>query len=153
MSKIIRESLPKLLLLTIVTLSLAVLLYGLKTWDSYNRRRSAELQHHEAVEKLAKYEALFSSLQAEGIHFVGHGQPAIDGIVEAVNQSDQLVVLSVGKEQKVERGFLFAVNRGGETIGKVQVIEVYDDLSGARITYVKDANEIEVGDRIVSSSF
>ena len=107
----------------------------------------------EAAAKVEKYEVIMANLVADGINPKDHTQPKIDGIVEAVNSPDRLVVLSVGKEQKVEPGFLFAVNRGGEYIGKVKVIEVYDDLSGARITYIKDANEIQVGDTIVSSSF
>ena len=107
----------------------------------------------EAAAEVEKYEVVLANLAAQGIDTKLFYQPKIDGIVEAVNSTDRLVVLSVGKEQKVQEGFLFAVNRGGEYIGKVKVIEVYDDLSGARITYIKDANEIEVGDTIVSSRF
>ena len=141
---------PKVLFLVIVALSLVVLWHGLKTWDSYNRRRLKELEHAEALKKLERYEVMFEKLAARGIE-PGWSQPTIDGIVEAVNQEDRLVVLSVGKEQKVQPGFHFAVNRGGEYIGKVQVIEVYDDLSGARIIYLKDSNKIQVGDTVVPS--
>ena len=61
-------------------------------------------------------------------------------------------MISIGKGQGVKPGFRFSVRRGGELIARVQVIEVYDDLSGARIIYMKDADEIQVGDTIVSST-
>ena len=41
----------------------------------------------------------------------------IDGMVKAVDAKEKLVVLSVGKDQKVELGYEFTVYRGGEFIG------------------------------------
>jgi chromosome segregation ATPase len=72
--------------------------------------------------------------------------PPIDALVNAVDAKEKLVVLSAGKDQKVESGYEFTVYRGDEFIGKVQVIKVYPDLAGARILYTKEGTEIQPGD-------
>jgi len=73
--------------------------------------------------------------------------PPIDGVIQAVKNEDKLVVLSVGKDQKVQEGYQFTVYRGDKFVGKVQVIKVYDDLAGARVLYTQDGEAIQVGDQ------
>jgi len=77
--------------------------------------------------------------------------PPIHAKVNAVDPKEKLVVLSAGKDQKVENGYEFLVYRGGQFVGKVQVIKVYPDLSGARILFAKDGMEIEQGDSATTS--
>ncbi|MBI4582459.1 MAG: hypothetical protein HY717_00300 [Planctomycetes bacterium] len=79
---------------------------------------------------------------------LGLNVPSIPGRIEAVNDKDKLVVLSVGKDQKVQEGYKFYVRRGAVFIGKVTVIKVYDDLSGARVEYLSGTKTIEVGDEV-----
>jgi len=73
--------------------------------------------------------------------------PPIDAVIQAVKNEDKLVVLSVGKDQKVQEGYQFTVYRGDKFVGKVQVIKVYDDLAGARVLYTQDGEAIQVGDQ------
>jgi len=73
--------------------------------------------------------------------------PPIDAIVQAVEGDKKLVVLSVGKDQKVKEGFEFTVYRGDRFVGKVKVIKVWDDLAGARILYTSENEAVQVGDK------
>ena len=72
--------------------------------------------------------------------------PPIDALVNAVDNEEKLVVLSKGKDDEVKAGFEFTVYRGEKFIGKVQVIKVYPNLSGAKILFTKDDAEIQRGD-------
>jgi hypothetical protein len=71
----------------------------------------------------------------------------IDAVIQAVEQEKKLVVLSVGKDQKVQEGFKFTVYRGDRFVGKVQVVKVYEDLAGARILFTQDNESIQIGDK------
>jgi hypothetical protein len=73
--------------------------------------------------------------------------PPIDGVVKAVDGEEKLVVLSVGRDDKVETGFDFTIYRGDEFLGKVKVIKVYPNLSGARILFTKDGATLQPGDK------
>lgn len=89
---------------------------------------------------LARYEEIYGTLP-------GKPAPPIDGLVNAVDAGEKLVVLSVGRDDKVEAGYTFTVYRGDEYVGKVQVIKVYPNLAGARIIAMKDGLEIQRGDK------
>lgn len=73
--------------------------------------------------------------------------PAIDAQVVAVDNGEKLVVLSVGRDQKVEKGHRFTVYRGESFVGKVEVFEVYPDLAGARILFTKEGATVRQGDK------
>ena len=74
--------------------------------------------------------------------------PPIEARVIAVDGAQKLVVLSVGRDQKVENGFEFTVYRGDSFVGRVKVIRVYPDLAGARIMYTKEGGpSVQQGDR------
>ncbi|MBN1421595.1 MAG: hypothetical protein JXP34_22675 [Planctomycetes bacterium] len=72
--------------------------------------------------------------------------PKIDAKIFAVKRDQNLVVLTVGQDDKVREGYPFSVFRGGEYIGKVKVIEVLGDISGARIEFTVPGKEIREGD-------
>jgi myosin heavy subunit len=71
----------------------------------------------------------------------------IDAVIQAVEQEKKLVVLSVGRDQKVQEGFKFTVYRGDRFVGKVQVVKVYEDLAGARILFTQENESIQIGDK------
>ena len=75
--------------------------------------------------------------------------PPIDAIVQAVGDgaNAKLVVLSVGRDQKVQEGFKFTVYRGDKFIGKVQVVKVYEDLAGARVLFTQEGESVQIGDK------
>lgn len=109
--------------------------------------------HTEAQDELEKNAIIFEFAAQHGIDLTKFEVPFIDGYVEAVNDKDQLVVLSVGKDQKTEEGYNMFVHRGGEYIGKLKVIKVYDDLSGARVVYTVPGKSVKVGDRVKTTQF
>ena len=77
--------------------------------------------------------------------------PPIDAKVVDVDTKEKLVVLSVGRDQKVEKGFRFTVYRGESFVGQVEVFAVYPDLSGARILFTKEGASVEQGDNASTS--
>lgn len=125
---------------------------------SYNQLKAlySELQiaKREADDKLEEAEIILAALERKGVPFDSvTRQPPVNGQVQAVDQNSELVVLSVGRDQGVREGSEFTVSRGGNFIGKVKVIQLYDDFSGARMIYAKDDNSIEVGDRIMTPAY
>jgi hypothetical protein len=119
-----------------------------------NQHELDELQvaYNDLDQKTQRLEIQMANLARNGINPESYEVPRIEGIVAAVRPEDRLVVLSVGKDQKVMPGYVFSVRRGPEYIGKVEVIEVYDDLSGARITYVDESQQIAPGDQVETSA-
>jgi hypothetical protein len=108
----------------------------------------------EAEDALEQTKILIAAKRRQGIDFDDTSpQPQVDGQVEAVDLENELVVLSVGRDQGVQEGAQFTVSRGGNFIGKVKVIQIYDDFAGARIIYAQDTYDIEVGDRILTPAF
>ena len=105
----------------------------------------------DAQDQLEKNEIIFANAAASGVNLGTFEVPFIDGVVEAVNDDDELVVLSVGRDQKTLEGYEMFVHRGGEYIGKLKVIRVYDDLSGARVLYTQPGKAIKVGDRVTTT--
>ncbi len=73
---------------------------------------------------------------------------AINGRVLQIDPSLDLVILSVGSRDKVEKGMEFVISRGDSYIGKVRIANVYDDMSSAKILpgMTKDGGEIKVAD-------
>jgi len=57
--------------------------------------------------------------------------PAINGFVKAVDNATGIVILSVGADDSVKKGFRFYVYRGDVYLGSVIVDEVYADLCAA----------------------
>lgn len=107
----------------------------------------------DAHQKIEAFDVLRENLvKNTGINIEDFDVPPIQGLVEAVSAENNLVVLSVGKDQKVLPGYRFAVRRGDTFIGKVEVIEVYEDLSGARITYTDKGAAIQIGDQVATSN-
>jgi len=73
--------------------------------------------------------------------------PRIDALVKNVDNEQGLVVLSMGEDDKVQIGREFTVYRGDAYIGTVKVIRLYPNLSGARILWLKEGQEIRIGDK------
>ena len=108
----------------------------------------------DAEDALEQKEILLVHLKRKGIDVEDTTpQAQVDGQVEAVDLENELVVLSVGRDQGVREGSQFTVSRGGNFIGKVKVIQLYDDFAGARIIYAQDGDDIEGGDRILTPAF
>ena len=53
----------------------------------------------------------------------------------------KLVMLSVGSDDGVKRGYRFTIRRGERYIGKVEVERVFNDMCSARILTKSDVKE------------
>ena len=104
------------------------------------------IAHKERGDELENLQIVVANFRAQYPGIAEVNVPQLTGIVEAVDPEDRIVVLSIGSDQGVKEGYQFGVSRGGEYIGKVRVIQVYDDLSGAEVVYTRDQQRIEVGD-------
>jgi predicted nuclease with TOPRIM domain len=119
--------------------------------DKLNDQHSKLLmEHKELQDKAETMNIQIAGAQKAGVNFdLITDTPPIDAVVQMVDDKKEarLVVLSVGRDQKVQEGFKFTVYRGDRFVGKVQVIKVYDDLAGARILFTNENEAIQVGDR------
>jgi hypothetical protein len=70
--------------------------------------------------------------------------PTLKGKILGVQ--DDLVVLSLGKDDKVEPGMVFAVSRGSTYLGDITIKQVYKDMSGGQIVYIVEGAQIREGD-------
>ncbi len=78
--------------------------------------------------------------------------PPINGKVAGVKTdvSPALVLVTVGKDDKVEKGFQFTVFRKSEFIGKVVVEKVNADSSGCRVLFTAPGKVIQAGDDVAT---
>lgn len=107
---------------------------------------TARTEYASLSDKYDTLELLAQRYQTQYGPLVGPTLPPIDALVNAVDNEEQLVVLSKGKDDEVKTGYKFTVYRGDQFIGKVQVIKVYPNLCGARILFTKDDLQIRRGD-------
>lgn len=70
--------------------------------------------------------------------------PPIDGEVVAYDEPTRLVLLSVGRQDKVAEGYEFTIYRGTRFIARVKVEKVLPDLCGARVIF--EVAKIQKGD-------
>jgi predicted nuclease with TOPRIM domain len=97
--------------------------------------------------KLETAKMELAAAEKQGFRLGTGRAPPIDAIVEAVKGDDKLVVLSVGRDQKVEEGYEFTIYRGDRFVGKVRVTKVYENLAGAQILFTNDGESIQIGDK------
>jgi hypothetical protein len=76
--------------------------------------------------------------------------PPIDGQILAVDAKVPLVMLSVGKDDGVEKGFQFTVYRENRYVGRVTIQEVYKDMSAAQIDPSMTVKAIQKGDSVTT---
>jgi len=95
------------------------------------------------------YGAVEKKLGKDGIEAILSGlvSPPIDALVEEVDGSLKLVVLSVGRQDEVKVGVDFTIYRVDKFVGKVRVSKVYENLAGARVLFTAEGSDIRQGDR------
>ena len=72
--------------------------------------------------------------------------PPIDAKIEEVDNASGIVIISVGIEDKVEKGFTFYVYRDDSYVGQVEVDKVFASKSAARVNKEMTLNKIQAGD-------
>jgi predicted nucleic acid-binding Zn-ribbon protein len=109
-------------------------------------------QFADTRQKLREKELLISMVEGSGVDIEllvpGPPVPAIDGNVVAIKTdvNPPLVLLSVGQDDRVERGFHFSIYRGSKFVGKVVVERVLRDSAGCRVLFTADGQQIQPGD-------
>ncbi len=114
-----------------------------------NEHSKLLIEHDQILQKNQTMEIQLAAVKRANVDIdILDNPPPIDAVVQAVGKAeDKIVVLSVGRGDKVEEGFEFTVYRGDRFVGKVKVIKVYDELSGARILYTQEGETIQQGDK------
>jgi hypothetical protein len=126
---------------------LIVLTQSLETDVGELRRDFAETRR-----QLREKELLISMAEGAGVNFEllvpGPPVPSIYSRVVAVkNDIDPpLVLLRVGSDEGVERGFHFSIYRGNQFVGKVIVERVLRDSVGCRVLFTAEGQSINIGD-------
>jgi len=127
---------------------LTALVTSLETDISDLRRTYADTRR-----SLREKELLISMAEAAGVNFEllvpGPPVPAIDGAVVGVKSDidPPLVLLSVGSDDGVERGYHFSIYRGSTFVGKVVVERVLRDSAGCRVLFTAEGQSINQGDK------
>ncbi len=115
-----------------------------------NEHSGLLVEHNQLMQKAQTMEIQLAAVKASGvdIDLFNGNPPPIDAVIQAVGKPEEkIVVLSVGRNDKVEIGHEFTVYRGDRFVGKVKVIKVYDELCGARILYTQEGEAIQQGDK------
>ncbi len=79
--------------------------------------------------------------------------PGVDIPARIVGVRGDLAMLSVGRDDGVKPGMVFAVSRGATYVGDVRVRTVYKDMAGAESMYLVDGAEIREGDTARTKHF
>ncbi len=74
----------------------------------------------------------------------------LDGTIIAVSNEVPLVMISLGTDEGVEKGYQFTVYRGSQFIGQIVVEEVYKDMSAARVVKQMTVKSVQKGDSITT---
>lgn len=77
----------------------------------------------------------------------------IDGVVTAVSDKVNLVLISVGEEQDVEVGDQFTVYRKDKYIGKIIIEKVWRDGAAGRSIKELEKEKIQAGDKVTTRVF
>lgn len=73
--------------------------------------------------------------------------PAINAFIEEVNNEIGFVILSVGGDDQVQKGYPFHVYRGDRYLGEVRVDEVFPDHASALILKQVDGAQFRINDK------
>jgi cell shape-determining protein MreC len=101
-------------------------------------------QKRDVTGEVAKARAMLDAGQAS---VAGAGRLGEAQILD-VNPKLQMVVLNAGRQQGVRVGMPFVVLRGDRVVGRVKVLEVRRQISGALIEQVDNGFKLQVGDHV-----
>jgi vacuolar-type H+-ATPase subunit I/STV1 len=102
--------------------------------------------------ELIEARQIIRSIQDSGGNIASFVKPtkAMNGIISAVSKDVQIVMISIGMDEGVQKGDQFTVYRGSQFIGKVIVEEPYKDMSAARIVKDMTVRAIQKGDMVTT---
>lgn len=120
--------------------------------QSKNLVTSLEKELKKTKDDLEESRILIDSARNAGVDFGALYRPEapIDGKVMAVSNEVNLVMISVGADDGVKKGYHFTIYRGSLYIGQLIVEDVFQDMSSARMkleTMAKNQQVLE-GDNV-----
>lgn len=121
--------------------------------DQYKGRLAeTEKMMKRARRELWEAKQIVRSVQSVGINIPAllNKVPPLEGQVVAVSPKVPIVMISVGSDEKVQKGYQFTVYRGNAYVGQVVVEEVYPDMSAARIIKDMTKRAIQRGDKVTT---
>lgn len=111
-------------------------------------------QNYALVDEVMQKDVLLEEARKRGFNpqvlftgDIGTGVP-IAGRILQVEEAVGIVILNVGKKDKVKAGMEFTVSRGDKYIGKVRVRNIYEDMSSAVILRPLTKAAIEEADLV-----
>jgi hypothetical protein len=111
------------------------------------------IEYADAKQKALDLQMVIEEAERQGlpVRQVVVGSPPmkpINGLVAGIDESTSpaTVLLTVGRDQGVERGYRFTIYRGDEFIGKVVVSKLMADSSGCRVLFMNPGKSIRSGD-------
>jgi len=78
---------------------------------------------------------------------VGH-RPRLEGKIIGMNNDYSWVVVNLGKTSPLRQGMILTVVRESQTIGRVQVEEILEDMANAKILSQKEGVQFQVADLV-----
>lgn len=102
--------------------------------------------------ELLEVRQIISAAKKRGINLdtLYSKEKPLDGFITAVSSKLPLVMISLGSDDNIEKGYQFTVYRGSSYIGTVTVEDVYKDASAARIVKDKTRQRIQKGDSVTT---
>jgi cell division protein FtsB len=120
--------------------------------QSQNMVSSIEKELKKSKKELEESRILIDSARNAGVDFQALYRPErpIDGKVMVVSREVNLVAISVGADDGVEKGYHFTVFRGSLYVGQLIVENVSKDMSSARIKLetVAEGQQVLEGDNV-----
>lgn len=80
---------------------------------------------------------------------VGLCAEILNGKILEVNNEHNFVIINLGKGKKVKKGMVFLVYREKKLLGKVEVEEVFQDMSSCNILPWFQKEEIKMDDGVL----
>ncbi len=116
-----------------------------------------ELAEHKRLLQISEKELreaklVIRAVQNSGVKIdtIGSTVKPLDGEVVAVSDDVPILMLSIGSDQGVEKGYQFTVYRGNKFVGRVIVEEVYKEMSEAKIIRDMTVEKPKKGDKVTT---
>jgi len=105
-----------------------------------------------ADKELREAKLVMRALRDAGVNLSAFaGTPKLlDGQITAVSEEVPIVMISLGSDHGVEKGYQFTVYRGSKFVARVVVEEVYKNMSAARILKDMSVEKIKKGDSVTT---
>ena len=108
------------------------------------------LQRNE--KELWEAKQIIRAVKEAGVNIPSLFKPAkpLDGQIVKVSLKVPLVMVSLGSDDGVKKGYQFTVYRENRYIGRITIEEVYPDMSAGRILKEMTVKAVKQGDKVTT---